>query len=127
MWIKLGREGLKHYFDALEAELMSLRHRVARLERAAGAPPDVERIEQERRPKRLVAKAVEQTPVPVMGHLEAYRVDEFCDAYGISRSTYNKLRTDGRGPREMRVGKSIRISKEAALDWERARQTALKP
>jgi predicted DNA-binding transcriptional regulator AlpA len=54
----------------------------------------------------------------------AYTVDQFCEAHSISRSTFYKLRRDGRGPREMEVDGRIRISGEAAAAW-RAEMSAV--
>ena len=44
-------------------------------------------------------------------------ISDFCRAHGISRSHYFNLKKDGRGPREMRVGTRVLISREAAADW----------
>jgi hypothetical protein len=46
-------------------------------------------------------------------------IDEFCKAFGISRSLYYILRRQGLGPREMRFGVHIVISMEAADQWRR--------
>jgi predicted DNA-binding transcriptional regulator AlpA len=47
----------------------------------------------------------------------ALTIDEFCKAFGISRSLYYILRRQGLGPREMRFGSHIVISMEAADQW----------
>jgi len=52
----------------------------------------------------------------------AYSIIEFCDAHGISQSTYRKLKKQGHGPREMRLGSRILISLEAAAAWRQARE-----
>lgn len=52
----------------------------------------------------------------------AYSVREFCDAYAISKAMYYKLKKNGSGPKEMRVGSLVRISLEAAQAWNRARE-----
>ena len=52
----------------------------------------------------------------------AYTIQEFCDAYRISTGFYYKLRDSGRGPKEMRLGKRILISVEAAQAWRRAQE-----
>jgi predicted DNA-binding transcriptional regulator AlpA len=49
----------------------------------------------------------------------ALTIDEFCKAFGISRSLYYILRRQGLGPREMRFGVHIVISMEAADQWRR--------
>jgi predicted DNA-binding transcriptional regulator AlpA len=52
----------------------------------------------------------------------ALSIDEFCDAHGISRSMYYKLKAQGKAPREMEVGTRRLISDEAGADWRRARE-----
>ena len=54
---------------------------------------------------------------------EAYTIDEFCRAHKFSRASYFNLKKDGLGPREMRVGNRVIISREAAFDWRRERET----
>ena len=54
----------------------------------------------------------------------AYDTLEFCAAHRISRSQLYKLWRAGVGPRFMRLGKSVRISKEAAAQWRAERQDA---
>ena len=52
--------------------------------------------------------------------LDAYSIPKFCERHGgISRSHYYDLRAEGRAPREMRVGKRVLISVEAAREWRR--------
>ena len=49
----------------------------------------------------------------------AYTIPEFCFRDNISRPTYHRLRAEGRGPVEMRLGlNAIRISAEAERDWQ---------
>jgi predicted DNA-binding transcriptional regulator AlpA len=53
---------------------------------------------------------------------DAYDVIEFCHRHAISRSAfYNSLKA-GTGPRIMRVGARVLISKEAAEAWRRERE-----
>jgi hypothetical protein len=47
----------------------------------------------------------------------------FCEHEKISRSFYFRLRNEGRGPREMRMGRWIRITPEARREWRAARET----
>lgn len=54
----------------------------------------------------------------------AFTIKEFCNAHRISEAMYFKLREAGLGPREMRAGRRVTISLEAATDWRRARETA---
>jgi hypothetical protein len=53
----------------------------------------------------------------------AYSISEFCESHRISESFYFKLKKQGRGPREMRVGDRVLISLEAAADWRRERES----
>jgi predicted DNA-binding transcriptional regulator AlpA len=55
---------------------------------------------------------------------DSFSIMEFCQKHGLSRSLFYKLLDSGEGPRVMRVGSRIMISKEAAADWRRARETA---
>jgi hypothetical protein len=50
---------------------------------------------------------------------DAYTVEEFCQRHRISVGFYHKLRKDRRGPREMRLGTRVLISREAAEEWRR--------
>src|SRR5262245_17214678 len=60
------------------------------------------------------------------GGADVYTVPEFCSRNKISRPTYHRLRTEGRGPAEMRLGLNlIRITAAAEADW-RARMQQLK-
>lgn len=55
----------------------------------------------------------------------SYTIAEFCRRFGISSPTYYAMRAEGRGPREIRMGRSVvRISAEAAEDWRRERESA---
>jgi predicted DNA-binding transcriptional regulator AlpA len=53
---------------------------------------------------------------------DAFDIIEFCHRHTISRSAfYNSLKA-GTGPRIMRVGTRVLISKEAAEAWRRERE-----
>ena len=54
-------------------------------------------------------------------------IDEFCTSVGISRSTYEKLKRANKQPREMHVGKSVRISQAAVNAWVREREGDCEP
>jgi len=54
----------------------------------------------------------------------AFSIREFCEAHGISEGLYYKLKKQGLGPREMRVGSRTLITIEAAADWRREREDA---
>jgi len=53
---------------------------------------------------------------------EAFTIDEFCRAHGFSRAHYFNLQKLGTGPRVMRVGSRVLVSREAAAEWRRARE-----
>lgn len=62
--------------------------------------------------------------------IEAFTIQQFCAAHGISRATYYNLKRDGRQPREMILATTVdrngtprqvvRISREAAAEWRRS-------
>ena len=47
----------------------------------------------------------------------AYTINEFCDAYRISRGALYNLWKAGIGPRYMLIGKKRIITVEASADW----------
>jgi hypothetical protein len=53
---------------------------------------------------------------------QAFLIKEFCKRNRISLATYHKIKKEGRGPREMSLGRAIRISIEAERDWRAARE-----
>jgi predicted DNA-binding transcriptional regulator AlpA len=55
---------------------------------------------------------------------DAYDIIEFCDRHGISRSAFYNSLKNGTGPRLMRLGTRILISREAAEAWRREREQA---
>lgn len=52
---------------------------------------------------------------------DCYTVKEFCARHRIGLSTYYRIRADGRGPDEFRVGTKVLITKESAARWRAAR------
>jgi len=55
---------------------------------------------------------------------EAYTIDEFCRTHGISRAHYFNIQNRGEGPRVMRVGARVLVSRESAAEWRRSREVA---
>lgn len=55
---------------------------------------------------------------------EAFTIDEFCRAHGFSRAHYFNLQQKGEGPRVMRLGSRVLVSREAAAEWRRQREVA---
>jgi predicted DNA-binding transcriptional regulator AlpA len=62
--------------------------------------------------------AVSPSPKPRL----ALSIREFCEAHGISEGSFYKLKRQGEGPREMKVGARTLISFESAAEWRRARE-----
>jgi hypothetical protein len=56
----------------------------------------------------------------------ASTISEFCERQNISKPFYYKLRSMGLGPTEMRFLGVIRISHEAELQWQNARENPTK-
>lgn len=60
-------------------------------------------------------------PIPRL----SWTIREFCEAVGISISSYRRLKREGRGPEELRFSeKIIRISPAVAEKWMRERTAA---
>jgi predicted DNA-binding transcriptional regulator AlpA len=51
-----------------------------------------------------------------------YSIKEFCQAHGISIPHYYNLKKKNLAPREMKVGRRMLISYEAATAWRIARE-----
>ena len=66
-----------------------------------------------------LAAVLPRPPTPRL----ALSIPEFCKAHGISEGFFYKLKKQGCGPREMKVGARTLISLEAAAEWRRARET----
>jgi predicted DNA-binding transcriptional regulator AlpA len=67
----------------------------------------------------FAARAPPPPPVPRL----ALSIPEFCEAHGISEGFFYKLKKQGEGPREMKVGARTLISLESAAEWRRARES----
>jgi hypothetical protein len=55
---------------------------------------------------------------------DAYSIVAFCKRHALSPSFYFKIRAQGLGPAEMRIGARVLISREAAARWRAARESA---
>lgn len=53
---------------------------------------------------------------------QAFSIAEFCARNKISETLYHKLKSQGRGPRTMELGRAIRITAQAERDWQNARE-----
>ena len=51
-------------------------------------------------------------------------IRQFCQAEQMSRPQYYNMKKRGRGPRELRDGRFVRITPEAHADWRRALERA---
>lgn len=49
----------------------------------------------------------------------ALTVSQFCERNQISPAHYYNIKAQGKGPREMSVGRSKRITLEAERDWQK--------
>ena len=65
-----------------------------------------------------LAAVLPRPPTPRL----ALSIPEFCEAHGISEGFFYKLKKQGGGPREMKVGARTLITFEAAAEWRRARE-----
>src|SRR5690349_13829773 len=75
-------------------------------------------------PMVCLSRAANRERFPKVQRL-GYSVDELCAAADISRSLYERMKRQGKGPREMRLGKKvIRISPSAAKAWVQALEAA---
>jgi hypothetical protein len=52
--------------------------------------------------------------------LQVYTIKSFCSHYGFTTVHLWMLRKEGRGPRVMKLGRRVVITKQAALEWEAA-------
>jgi predicted DNA-binding transcriptional regulator AlpA len=50
---------------------------------------------------------------------DVYSVLEFCHAHNISRGTLYNLRKAGKGPKMIKLGRRVLISKESAHEWRK--------
>jgi len=55
---------------------------------------------------------------------DAYSIAQFCKRHAISQSFYFALQAAGLGPRTMKVGGRVLVSREAAAAWRRRRERA---
>jgi predicted DNA-binding transcriptional regulator AlpA len=62
-----------------------------------------------------------------MDSKDAYDVIEFCHRHAISRSAFYNSLKNGTGPRLMRLGSRVLISREAAAAWRAEREQASEP
>ena len=54
----------------------------------------------------------------------ALTIQEFCDSFRFTESFYYKLKKQGLGPREMKIGTRTLISVDSAVEWGREHEIA---
>lgn len=70
-----------------------------------------------------MVRSKKQASAELLSERVTYTVPQFCARNQISRPTYTRLRSQGRGPAEMRPGLNIiRITAEAERDWQQLMQ-----
>ncbi|KAB0471142.1 hypothetical protein K6V72_10085 [Ralstonia insidiosa] len=48
----------------------------------------------------------------------SYTIPQFCAAYHFSRVYYYSLKAQGKGPKELRLGRRVVIPRKCAEEWE---------
>jgi hypothetical protein len=79
-----------------------------------------------RRTRRRRAHRARAPPDDDDAAADAYSIAEFCRRHAISQSFYFALQASGKGPRTMKLGGRVLISREAAAAWRRQRERAAK-
>src|SRR5262245_19723406 len=78
--------------------------------------------------ERVMASRRKQKPEPIASAAplepDCYTIEEFCERHRISAPYYFKLKKQGLTPAEIRFGKKILITKEAAARWRQEREAA---
>ena len=69
------------------------------------------------RGRKQSATAMRRSKLGVDAARASYSIIELCKQNGISRATYYNLKKAGHGPREIRFGRAVRVSIEAAAEW----------
>jgi predicted DNA-binding transcriptional regulator AlpA len=97
---------------------------------ASGNPVSINVVAKRRRPStpkesstpKSRTQYAARAPPPLTAPRLALSIPEFCTAHGISEGLFYKLKRQGEGPREMKVGRRTLISFESAAEWRRARE-----
>ena len=75
-------------------------------------------------PARLSRRGLTRTGAIRKAPTAVFSVASFCEAHGISEAFYFKLKNQGLGPDEMRLGSRIFITHESAARWRTVREAA---
>jgi hypothetical protein len=81
-------------------------------------------IDEQVAPQPSPKKRRKRHPKPLNPSADAFSIKSFCEQHEISEALYFQLQADGVGPRIMRVGGRVLISREAAAQWRRKREAA---
>jgi hypothetical protein len=54
----------------------------------------------------------------------SFTIPEFCYRHGLSEGKYREMRKHGKGPREKRYGRLVRITEDAEAAWMRSGPSA---
>ncbi len=61
---------------------------------------------------------------PLEGEPAMYTIEAFCAAHMISRSGLYALWRQGIGPRTVKLGRAVKVTRESAAQWRAERQLA---
>ena len=97
-------------------------------ERAKRKPGPPRRVDPDAIEPTLHSEPTANTPTktsPIRGPPTAlFSIKSFCIAHDISEGFYFKLREQGQGPQEMRLGARVFITFESAARWRAEREAA---
>jgi len=74
-----------------------------------------------------MSEQVNRRTDPDTGDADCYTIPEFCRRNRISESFYHKLRNQGLGPRTIRLGARVLITREDARQWRKRHAHAADP
>jgi hypothetical protein len=95
---------------------------INKLRETAGAIAAKERDPKPGKPGRGSSQAASAPPSDGLPPLGCYTIPTFCTAHNLSQAFYYKLKSQGLGPVEMKVGSRRLVSFEAAAEWRRERE-----
>jgi hypothetical protein len=93
---------------------------INKLRKTAGAITAKDRDPQPDKP----SQAASAPPSDGRPPLGCYTIPTFCTAHNLSQAFYYKLKSQGLGPVEMKVGSRRLVSFESAAKWRAAREAA---
>ena len=81
--------------------------------------PDNRKARRKARSRRKSANRKRHSSVP----RNSLTIDEWCASHNVSRSCYEGMKREGRGPDELREGALVRITPQANENWCRERES----